>query len=325
MLRYSLAVFLSLCSAAHAAAGWADVMFDDLTRDFGSVPRGPTMSHTFRFTNKYNTPVHVSSVRVSCGCVSASAGTAEVQPGQTGTISANMDTSRFFGSKAVTIYVQFDRPQWEEVHLTVQANSRDDVSISPDSLSFGQVKRGKPSSSKVNVTFLGNGYTQITDLRSESNYVQPVLKELRRGDGEVVYEVAARLRPDLPVGKWYTDVWLRTNNPAAPQVRVPLTVEVEPLLTVSPAVAALPEVKAGESTERKILIRADKPFRITDLKGGDTQLTVSDLTKESKPLHVLLLTLKAAKPGDLKWNVHVKTDLPVDGELDFQAIARVSP
>ena len=50
-----------------------------------------------------------------------------------------------------------------------------------------------------------------------------------------------------------------------------------------------------------------------------------EMSKDSKPLHVLLLTLKAANPGDLRWNVRVVTDLPVDGEIEFTAFAKVSP
>src|SRR6266849_2624134 len=108
-MRYSLIVFLSLAWAGNASAGWADVLFEELSRDFGSVPRGPTLTHAFRLTNKYNTPVHISPVRVSCGCVSASALATELQPGQSTSIVAHMDSSRFFGSKSVTIYVSFDR------------------------------------------------------------------------------------------------------------------------------------------------------------------------------------------------------------------------
>src|SRR5205823_8117642 len=168
MRRYSLIVILSLGFADKAAAGWADAMFEELARDFGSVARGPTLSHPFRLTNKFNTPVHIANVRVSCGCVTASALAHDLQPGESTSILANMDTSRFYGSKSVTIYVQFDRPQWDEVQLVVQANSRDDVSLAPESLAFGPVKRGKASASKVTVTFLGNSQMQVLDLRSES-------------------------------------------------------------------------------------------------------------------------------------------------------------
>src|SRR5215212_1111310 len=71
MFRYSFAILLGLCAAGTARASWADGLFDELSRDFGSVPRGPTLQHPFRLVNKTNQHVHIASVRVSCGCTSA--------------------------------------------------------------------------------------------------------------------------------------------------------------------------------------------------------------------------------------------------------------
>src|SRR5262249_37066195 len=80
-------------------------------------------------------------------------------------------------------------------------------------------------------------------VNSESNYIQTTLKNVRRDAGEVSYQLTASLRPDAPVGKWYTDVWLKTNNPATPRIRVPLTVEIESALSVSPATVSLGQAR----------------------------------------------------------------------------------
>src|SRR5262249_48732354 len=107
MFRYSLAVISSLCLGMPALAGsWADGMFQELSKDFGSVARGPELSFPFRFTNNTSQPLHVASVRVSCGCTAAQALQTDIEPGKTGVILASMDTRRFFGTKTVTIYVQ---------------------------------------------------------------------------------------------------------------------------------------------------------------------------------------------------------------------------
>src|ERR1700730_3824224 len=170
MFRYSLVVALGLstCGAA-SAAPWADAMFEELSKDFGSVPRGPTLNHPFHLTNKTEHTVHIAGVRVSCGCTSASPLQTELAPGQGTVIMAQMDTRRFSGIKAVTIFVQFDQPAWEEVRLWVQANSRDDVTIPPEALAFGQAKRGNSPSASVTVAFLGNGQLRITEAKCESN------------------------------------------------------------------------------------------------------------------------------------------------------------
>jgi hypothetical protein len=305
------------------AATWADAMFADLSKDFGSVPRGPTLSHLFRVTNTTNTPVHIANVRVSCGCVTASAARHDLAPGESTVIQAYMDTGRFLGFKSVSIYVLFDQPQWQEVRLWVQANSRDDVTVTPDNFAFGQVKRGKMPAVSVNVTFYGGDQWQVVEVQRESNYILTSLKELRRDASEVTYQVTAALRSDVPSGKWYSDVWLKTNNPMMPRVRVPLTVAIESSLSTSSTTVALGKVKPGGEVERKLIVRGVKPFRITRVEGTDDQLSVKDSTTESKSAHVLTITLKPKAQGDLNRRLKIITDLPEEGEIEFQAQAQI--
>jgi hypothetical protein len=234
-----------------------------------------------------------------------------------------MDTSRFYGVRSVTITVTFDRPTFEEVRLAVQANSRSDFSVSPDSLGFGEIKKSETPSLATNVTFYGTT-TQVTEARSESNYVQATVTPVKNADGQISYQLTAKLRNDVPVGRWYTDVWLKTNNPEIPQIRVPVTVEVGSALTVSPDAVSLGLVAVNAESERRVVIRGAKPFKITAVKGADDGLTVQDSTEESKPVHVLTIKVKPVKAGDLNRNVRVETDLPDDSVVEFQVSAQVT-
>lgn len=326
MFRHCTAFLVGLCLVGPSeAATWADATFEELSKDFGSVPRGPMLSHPFRMTNNTAATVHISGIRVSCGCVTAVAQEGTLQPGQSTVISTTMDTRRFSGVKTVTIYVNLDQPQSEEVRLWVQANSRDDVTLTPDSFTFGQVKRGTTPTGNVTVTFLGGAQWQVSGVQCDSNYVKTTLQELRRQPNEVSYQLTAQLRPDAPVGKWFTDIWLKTNNAATPRVRVPLTVEIESVLTVSPAIVDLGSIKVGGTTERRVIVRGVKPFRITEVRGGDEHLKVRDTTPDSKPLHVLAVTLQGEKPGDLSRGLKIMTDLKEESEIDFQAKAHIVP
>jgi hypothetical protein len=175
------------------------------------------------------------------------------------------------------------------------------------------------------ISFIGDQNWQVTGVVSDSNYIQPVCKLVRREGYEVAYQLSAKLRPDTPVGKWYTDLWLTTNNPASPRVRVPLTVEIEPALSVSPSTLALGQVKAGEETERKVIVRGAQPFRITSIKGTDDEVKVRDNTAEPKAVHVLTVTLRGSRPGDLSRTLRVITDLQEDSDIEFNARARILP
>jgi hypothetical protein len=326
MLRSSLLclVLLGVVNPA-SATSWADGMFDELSRDFGSVPRGQQLTHPFRIVNNTGKPVRISSVRVSCGCVDARALKNNLAPGEETAIYAQMDTRRFFNSKTVTIFVQFDQPRSEEVRLWVQANSRDDVVFAPENITFGKVKRGATPENKVQITFLGNVQTQVTEIKSESNYVQATLKEVRRETGEVTYEINAKVRPDTPAGKWYTDVWLKTNNAAIPKLRVPVTVEIEASLSVTPNTVSLGQVKAGTESDRKVIIRGVQPFRITGVSGADDQIRVQEPNNESKTVHVLTVTLTPQMAGDLSRTIRVQTDMKTSSDIEFVASAQVVP
>jgi hypothetical protein len=235
-----------------------------------------------------------------------------------------MDTRRFIGVKNVTIYIQFDQPRWNEVRLWVQANGRDDVTLTPESLAFGRVQRATSPVSNLTVT-LFSGDWGVQSIQSESNYIQPAIRLVRHDGGELIYEVSARLRADTPVGKWYTDIWLATSNPAMPRIRVPLTVEIESALSISPSTVVLDQVKAGTEAERKVIVRGVKPFRITAVKGTDWQMTVRDASPDSKPVHVLTVTVKTQSPGELERTFHVFTDLPGESDVEFSARAHIVP
>jgi hypothetical protein len=326
MLRYSLVVLAGLWAASPAlSATWADALFEEFSKDFGSVPRGPMLSHPFRVVNNTRVPVNIASVRVSCGCVSASALKTSLQPGESTHIVARMDTTRFTGLKTVTIYVQFNQPAFEEVRVWVQANGRDDFNVTPDTLAFGQLKRGGTPAVSVLLSFLGSGDTQITEVKCESNYIQPRVQQIRRQETEVSYQLTAGLRADAPVGKWYTDVWLKTNNPGMSQIRVPLTVEIESALSISPETITLNPVKVKTESERRVIVRGVKPFKITKVIGADDQVIVHDNTLQAKPVHVLTVKVKAAQPGELNRTLRVFTDLADDNKIDFHVHAVIMP
>jgi len=326
MFRYSIVLFLGLAMASTStAASWADGMFDELSKDFGSVPRGPTLTYPFRVKNNTKGPVNISSVSVSCGCTNAQALKTYLQPGEETVILAKMDTTRFSGPKTVTIFVKFDRPAAEEVRLWVTANGRSDVTISPEALTFGQIKRGATPEASVTVTFYGMPDLKLTEAKGDSNYVQATIGEAKAANGAIAYDVKAKLRNDTPAGKWYTDVWVKTNNAGLPQVRVPLTVDVAAALSVVPEAIGLGQVKINAEGERRVIIRGAQPFKITKIEGLDEQLTAKDGTEESKQVHILTVKFKGDKAGDVTKKIKIVTDLKEDNEVEIPVNGQIVP
>jgi len=326
MLRYSFVLLAGMLAASPVVgATWADGMFDELNKDFGPAPRGPALTHQFRFVNNTKGQVVVGNIRVSCGCTTATATKTLLNPGEEAHIVAHMDTTRFTGMKNVTIYVPFLQPAYEEVRLWVQANGRDDFSMTPDILAFGQVRRGAAPQQSNTITFLGNGQFAISDVRTESTYIKAAVKEVRRQPTEVVYQLTASMQAETPAGKWYSDIWLTTNNPGMPRIRVPITVEIESNLTVSPDHVAWGPVRVAEASTRRVIVRGLHPFKITGIEGSDGVLKVEDGTTDAKEVHVLTLKLKPDAAGDLNRTVKLLTDLKAENTIAFKVQAQVVP
>jgi hypothetical protein len=314
MFRFNVVLAAGLMAAVPvSAAPWADGMFAEQGKDFGMVPRGPTLTHYFLVTNHTDKPVHIAGVRVSCGCTSATALQNTIAPGQSTAIQALMDTRRFSGHKQVTIFVSFDQPQWEEAQVFVRAYGSDEISISPAELTFpGKIKTGSTSTAKATVQLPGNW--QILGSDADSAYVQPTFKEIRRDGASAVYEVTAALRKDTPAGKWFTDVWLKTNQDGLPKIRIPLNVEVESASS-SPRTITFGEIKAGESAERKFSVKGAKPFRVTKIEGTDSEV-FAKTSQDPRAEHEVTLTFKPSKAGAFDRKLIVVTDLSEQKQIE---------
>lgn len=299
------------------ASSWADGLFDELSKDFGIVSRGSTLVHQFRIKNTTGQPVGISSVRVSCGCVSASALKTYLQPNEETFVVARMDSTRFRGVKTVTIYVHFNKPKSEEVRLWVKANARDDFSISPDVLDLGTVRQGLPKEAVTIVRFHGQPDLHIQDVHPDSNYLICKVIEASRTGNECVYELKATLRKDTPAGVWFSDIWLRTDSSQIPQVRVPVTLTVESYLSATPGQIQLGNIAKGEEVQRRIVVRGLSPFKIVKVEGQGGALSPVDLSKEAKTVHVLTVQIKSDGTKPLPTGVLIQTDSKDQPQLEI--------
>jgi hypothetical protein len=116
------------------SAAMGDKMFPDgREHNFGDVAYGETVKHVFRVVNTRGSSFELSSVRASCGCLTASASPAVLAPGEEGKVEIAVDTSRFLGTKNITLYLTVTRAGGaEEYRFTVSANSQVDLRPTPN-------------------------------------------------------------------------------------------------------------------------------------------------------------------------------------------------
>lgn len=322
MLRLALAFSLALLPfSTLAASDTAILTFEESVKDLGGAPRGTKLVHHFKFTNTSQQAVHISGVRTSCHCSTARAIKQDIAPGESSSIMVEVNTILYSGTRDFTIYVNFDRPYVTETRLMLKTVSRDDITMSPDSLNFGTVKLGSAPSMSVVLDHRSFAGWKITGIENENGYIQTKLEP--NGNSNNSYRLTVRLREDTPAGFWHASLGLVTNDPTTPRIRVPLSVEVQGLLAVTPQTLNMGKLNS-DIVEKKVVVRGAKPFKITSVEGVDGIISIDQTkTDEAKMAHVLKITYSGkADAGEMLKKLKITTDLdnttielPVQGQV----------
>lgn len=322
MFRTSCILATALLAPLYLLAAEPNLLsFEESIKDLGGAPRGTKLVHHFKFTNTSSQQVHISGTRTSCHCSTARAIKQDIAPGESSSIMVEVNTILYSGNRDFTIYVNFDRPYVSETRLMLKTVSRDDISMSPDSLSFGTVKLGSAPTMTVVLDHRSFVGWRITGIENENGYLQARIEQ--NGTSPNSYKLSVRLREDTPAGYWHATIGLVTNDPSTPRIRIPLSVEVQGSLAVTPQTLHLGKL-ATDSVEKKIVIRGAKPFKITGVEGLDDTIKIDQTrTDEAKTAHVLKITYSGkAEAGELMKKIKILTDLdnasvelPVQGQV----------
>jgi hypothetical protein len=325
MSRFVLGLVGVLAFGGLALAGPTD-MFEEKEKDFGVSPKGTTLIHYFRFTNNTNQTVTLGQPRVSCGCVTPALTRNQLAPGETAAVIAYMDTRRIQHAgvtKSVIVFVPFLTPTFEEVALKVTTVTRDDLMMSPDTLAFGTVGKGKGAKVATKVTFTSDANWEVKKASSTGAFVNPEFKLASRNGSFVTYDVTALLDKDCPAGNWTSDVYLETSNAAVAKLRIPVTVNVVASVAAQPENVSFGDVKVGTAPEKKVTIQATAPFKILGVKGADDQLSVLVDKDMALPVHTLTIAASPKTEGGFTRKVEILTDNKEQPTVIVQVTAKV--
>ena len=81
------------------------IAFEETDFDFGTVPEGEHVKHTYKFKNTGNEPLIIASAKGSCGCTVPKWPSDPIAPGQSGVIDVEFDSKGKPGkqTKRVTV------------------------------------------------------------------------------------------------------------------------------------------------------------------------------------------------------------------------------
>lgn len=316
MRKLALALLTITILAQTAAAqttAWADKLFGGATtHDFGVVPRGAQLKHSFKITNIYKEPLQITQVRVSCSCLTATPSTNLLMPNDTATLDISMDGRQFTGAKTIRIYVSVGPKYISTATLTVTANARQDVVFTPSEVDFGNVARGQTPTRTIDVEYTGALEWKVTEINKSPGtpfdlkvdvLPAPANQPPRRG-----YRIFATLKADAPAGPFKQEIILKTNDAASPLLTFNVAGTIQATLAVSPPNLAVSGLRVGESQTKKVVLRADRPFRVTGIDGLGDGIS-ADVPDRQDTTMILSVTINPTRAGELRRRLTIRTDL----------------
>jgi hypothetical protein len=312
------------------ASTWADGLFSERAYDFGAIPRGAKVRHSFVLNNRLAEPLTILDVRASCGCTTGWANAKLVPAGQATTIDAEMDTRNFVGKKSTVLTVSLVTAggRQSEVQLGVSSMILSDIVLNPGTVDFGTVARGQGSSQEVTIERIGAPGWRVERMVSGCQAIDAVLTEAVRSAENVGYLLKVTLKPDAPAGVLRDEIRLLTNDRESRVLPIQVTALLRGEVTASPSLLSLGTVNSAGTVQGRFLLRASKPFSIRSIAGTTDGFHASADDQSAKPVHIVSVTFQpdeATARGDVRHAFRIETDLEGEPALEVFAVIHVEP
>jgi hypothetical protein len=313
LLAFFAIPFFTTPSAAQEIA-WANkLVVGSREHDFGVVKPDAQLKHTFKLTNIYKVPLDITAIKVSCGCVTVEPSSRSLQPTESATLSVVMDTRKVDAPTIVRIYITVGPKDVSTATLTVSANPRSDVVITPQEIDFGAVSRGQTPNKQVDVEYVGKSKDwRVVEIRNHgsSPYTLKAEHLPAKPDGSARkgFRLIATMKADAATGSFKQPVTLKTNDAARPVITFDVLGKVQGEISLSQEVITFNDAKVGSLQTKKVIVKGANPFRILKVEGQAEGITV-DVPTEKNATQVITVNYLPGKAGDLTRPLIIRTDL----------------
>jgi hypothetical protein len=307
------------------------IEIDNEQRDMGTVPKGEKIDVVFNVKNTGGEDLIISDARPSCGCTVASFDKV-IKPGQAGKIEAAIDTQNFQGPIVKSVTVVSNDPTRPQLNLTIKANVKPYVDVSPEPFVRFSVVKGDTAEQDLILSSEEKEF-HPTGPESTQPYVSVKLspaseKERVAGKSGEQYKLAVKVTGDAPEGLLNVPVTVSTGISKAPKIEIPVSGLVRPRLSVTPFSVNFGNFQPGpDPITRNVVFINNKPSDPVKVTGAE--VSVSGLSVDVVPIQegasytiVLKATDKLSKgafDGTLK--IHTTDarkpviDVPVHGQV----------
>ncbi len=307
-------------------------------KDFGTVPKGTKLDWSFEIKNTGSADLEILAAKPACGCTVADFDKV-IKPGQTGKVTAHLDTTSFAGPISKPVTLETNDPNTPTAQVTLSAIVKPFVEAYPAGYVRFNMIQGDVEKQSLTIYTEEEEPFEIVRVEAPQDWIKVETAKLegpdvvpqvgRKGANQYRLDITVG-GPDAKVGPLSEKIHIVTNSKHQPNYPVSIAGVVRPSFRVEPTGINFGEVAPTDSAaERKILIRSNNlktpgMFSVTKVESGVAGVT-ANVTPTDRPgeFSVTLQVAKDAKPGNIDGNVTLYTNdtakptvvIPVKGTI----------
>ncbi|MBK9138715.1 MAG: DUF1573 domain-containing protein [Verrucomicrobia bacterium] len=313
-----------------AANSDARIQFAELEKDFGRVEHGAVVKHDFVFTNIGTSTLEITDVRPGCGCTTAGAWDRRVEPGQTGRIPLQLNTTGFSGSITKTATITCNAANQSHLYLQLKAQIWKPVDINPTSAYFNLT--ADTTTNEVRTIRIVNHLDTPLVLSEPECTNQVFAAKLTTVQPGKEFDLEVSVKPPFNWAYANGTVVIKTSATNLPAISVPVYARLQPIITTVPTQISLAPGPLRMAARPTVTIRntGTRPAVLSEptinLEGAKVTLN------EVQPGRVFTLAFDFPAglqiPPNQRVEARVKSDLPQFPTIVVpvvQSVATVAP
>jgi hypothetical protein len=301
-------------------------------KDYGTIAKGEKLDWSFLVKNTGDSDLQITAAKPGCGCTVADFDKV-IKPGQTGKVTAHVDTTAFAGPIAKTVTLETNDLTTPTAQLTIHAIVKPYVEAFPAGFVRFNLLQGDADSQSVMLYSEEDEPFQVTKVEvpvdpttnEPVKWVKTTFEKVAEADkapnvgrpGQDQYKVNIMVGgPDAHVGALADKVHIYTNSKHQPDYFVSISGVIRPTLRVEPSMLNFGEVTPNDVAATRMVmlhsnnLKAPESFVVSKAESSvPAQLTTSVKPGANKgEYEVTLQIAKDAKPGDVDGAVTIYTN-----------------
>lgn len=291
-------------------------------KDFGTVPKGQKLDWSFVVHNTGTSDLEILAAKPACGCTVADFDKI-IKPGQTGKVTAHVDTTNFAGPIAKAVTLETNDASTPNAQLTITAIVKPYVDAFPAGFVRFSMLQGDVDKQSITIFSEDETPFEIVKVESPQDWIKVDYKKAEGSDvqklgrsGQNQYKFDVTLGgPDARVGPLAEKIHIVTNSKYQPDFWVSVTGVVRPTFRVDPTAINFGDIAPTDTgATRVIMLRSNdlktpERFVVSKAESGVAGVTAAVKPTDKKgEFELTLQVAKDAKPGVLDGTVLVHTN-----------------